>query len=101
LLAWTGVKAVQVRPESVVWSMGGGPLGASPPGTQANPVRGLTKSSSVSRAANDIPCRTAVQVVPPSAVVSKTLPMASDGPVGTRMPSRGPKNVIRGNAPAS
>jgi len=41
------VKIVHVRPESVVWSMAGGPAGASAPGTQANPVRGLTKSNAV------------------------------------------------------
>src|SRR6266699_3956904 len=65
-----GVKATQVRPESVVRYMAGGddPF-ASAPGAQANPVRALMKSKLVPSWVKERPCGTAVQVRPPFAVV--------------------------------
>src|SRR6266704_4954866 len=65
-----GVKATQVRPESVVRYMAGGDDAfASAPGAQANPVRALMKSKLVPSWVKERPCGTAVQVRPPFAVV--------------------------------
>jgi hypothetical protein len=52
------------------------------PGTHANPLHGLTKSNSVPFAVRNLPCRTAVQVAPPSAVVAK-MPPWHPTPAGT------------------